>query len=97
MPDTKVEGWEDSFNPLMFQDLDPIEGRYFTNVTKLKSYIRSLLSSQAQEIRKECIEVVSKLKLNLDMDSCLTYYGPCDHEGFNEAIDKVIKALEANE
>jgi hypothetical protein len=46
------------FNPLEFQDFDPVEKRYFTNETKLKSFISKLLKEQEERHTMEIVETI---------------------------------------
>ncbi len=92
-PDTKVKGWEEGFEEwwtdvyFRLETFEPSKPMLPPGETahEVKSYIRSLLSSQAQEIRRECIEVVIGMKKIV--------YG----DGLYVKCDDIIKVLEANE
>jgi hypothetical protein len=45
--------WEKEFNPLEFQDFDEKDGRYYTNIEKLKSFIRHQFQSLIEESEPE--------------------------------------------
>jgi len=82
------EDWEAGFNPLLFQDYNKEDGRYYTNIEKLKDFIRQEKSKSYQRGREE-----GALEQSINKDQ---FYEFIKYEAKKEGYKEVLDYLQKN-